>query len=275
MVNDNAPLRKVELEQMRLVLVQKLDTISKLDDEIQSLLEKDDDIAADIDSSSEYGCEVLGALAEINEALSTIETNKRNEELANTSASTVSSGARCRVKLPKLEVKKFTGKIQDWREFWDSFESSIHNNDGLSEVDKFTYLRGLVEEPAKSAISGFALTSINYAEALKVLERRYGSKVMVQRAHVNDLMNLKPVYNENDTTRLRKFFDAVETSYRGLEALGVKEETYCEIVVPNLLTKIPNSLKLTITRGRDYLEWGMKDFVDALQAEVELRNATN
>ncbi|XP_046854266.1 uncharacterized protein LOC124447403 [Xenia sp. Carnegie-2017] len=271
MVNDNAPLRKVELEQMRLVLVQKLHTISKLDDEIQSLLEKDDDIAADIDSSSEYGCEVLGALAEINEALSTIETNKRNEELANTSTSTVSSGARCRVKLPKLEVKKFSGKIQDWREFWDSFESSIHNNDGLSEVDKFTYLRGLVEEPAKSAISGFALTSINYAEALKVLERRYGSKVMVQRAHVNDLMNLKPVYNESDTTRLRKFFDAVETNYRGLEALGVKEETYCEIVVPNLLTKIPNSLKLTITRGRDYLEWGMKDFVDALQAEVELR----
>ncbi|XP_046864646.1 uncharacterized protein LOC124459170 [Xenia sp. Carnegie-2017] len=271
MVNDNAPLRKVELEQMRLVLVQKLDTISKLDDEIQSLLEKDDDIAADIDSSSEYGCEVLGALAEINEALSTIETNKRNEELANTSTSTVSSGARCRVKLPKLEVKKFSGKIQDWREFWDSFESSIHNNDGLSEVDKFTYLRGLVEEPAKSAISGFALTSINYTEALKVLERRYGSKVMVQRAHVNDLMNLKPVYNESDTTRLRKFFDAVETNYRGLEALGVKEETYCEIVVPNLLAKIPNSLKLTITRGRDYLEWGMKDFVDALQAEVELR----
>ncbi|XP_046843610.1 uncharacterized protein LOC124437676 [Xenia sp. Carnegie-2017] len=217
MLNDNAPLRKVELEQMRLVLVQKLDTISKLDDEIQSLLEKDDDIATDIDSSSKYGCEVLGALAEINEALSTIETNKRNEELANTSASTVFSGARCRVKLPKLEVKKFTGKIQDWREFWDSFKSSIHNNDGLSEVDKFTYLRGLVEEPAKSAISGFALTSINYAEALKVLERRYGSKVMVQRAHVNDLMNLKPVYSENDTTRLRKFFDALETSYRGLE----------------------------------------------------------
>ena len=88
---------------------------------------------------------------------------------------------------------------------------------------------------------------------------------MVQGAHVNDMMNIKPVYNENDTTRLRKFFDVVETNYRGLEALGVKEETYCEIVLPNLLTKIPDSLKLTITMGRDYLECDMKDFVDALQ----------
>ena len=89
---------------------------------------------------------------------------------------------------------------------------------------------------------------INYAEALKVLERRYGNKVMVQRAHANDMMNLKPVYNVNDTKRLRKFFDAVEMNYRGLEALGVKEETYCEIVVPNLLTKISDSFKLLITR---------------------------
>ena len=35
MVNGNLPVRKVELEQMRLVLVQKLETISKLDEEIQ------------------------------------------------------------------------------------------------------------------------------------------------------------------------------------------------------------------------------------------------
>ena len=40
MVNDNAPLTKVELEKMRLVLVQKLGKISKLDDEIQSLFRK-------------------------------------------------------------------------------------------------------------------------------------------------------------------------------------------------------------------------------------------
>jgi hypothetical protein len=28
-----------------------------------------------------------------------------------------------KVKLPKLEVRKFSGNIQDWREFWDSFET--------------------------------------------------------------------------------------------------------------------------------------------------------
>ena len=31
-----------------------------------------------------------------------------------------------RAKLPKLEVKKFSGKLGEWQEFWDSFESAIH-----------------------------------------------------------------------------------------------------------------------------------------------------
>ena len=43
-----------------------------------------------------------------------------------------------KARLPKLEVKKFNGRIQEWREFWDAFESSIDKNDGLSPVDKFS-----------------------------------------------------------------------------------------------------------------------------------------
>ena len=77
------------------------------------------------------------------------------------------------MKLPKLEVRKFSGKIQDWREFFDSFESAIHKNTSLSDVDKFTYLRGLVKELAKPAIARFALTSVNYLEAVDVLQRRF------------------------------------------------------------------------------------------------------
>ncbi len=91
--------------------------------------------------------------------------------------------------MPKLEVWKFSGKIQDWHEFWDSFESTIHKNESLSDIDKFTYLRGLVEEPAKSSIAGFALTAVNYSMAVEVLQQRFGNKTVVQRAHM--LMNCR------------------------------------------------------------------------------------
>ena len=105
-----------------------------------------------------------------------------------------------RAKLPKLEVRKFSGKIGEWQEFWDSFESAIHLNDGLSNVDnKFSYLRSLLMEPARSAIGGFALTSANYESAIELLKKRYGKKIAVQRALVNELLNARPVFNEGDT----------------------------------------------------------------------------
>ena len=89
--------------------------------------------------------------------------------------------------LPKLELRKFNGKICEWQEFWDGFSSSIDNNEQLSDVDKFAYLRGLLEEPAKSTIAGFSLTEANYKSAVELVKKRFDKKSAVQRAHVNEL----------------------------------------------------------------------------------------
>jgi len=37
--------------------------------------------------------------------------------------------------LPKLELQKFSGKILQWQEFWDGFQSAVHNDESLSKVD--------------------------------------------------------------------------------------------------------------------------------------------
>ena len=47
--------------------------------------------------------------------------------------------------------------------------------------------------------------------------------------------------------RLRDLYDFVETKYRALQALIIDERTYSEIVVPMLLERIPDSIRLTIT----------------------------
>ena len=41
-----------------------------------------------------------------------------------------------------------------WSAFWDSFNSAIHTNDQLSEIDEFNYLRSLLEGAAYDAIAG-------------------------------------------------------------------------------------------------------------------------
>ena len=46
-------------------------------------------------------------------------------------------------KLPKLIPRRFDGDPKMWLEFWDSFEGSIHNNEGLSDRDKLDHLKGI------------------------------------------------------------------------------------------------------------------------------------
>ena len=58
-----------------------------------------------------------------------------------------------RVRLPKLELKRFNGELTAWTPFWDSFGLAVHNSTELSAVDKFNYLRSLLE-PAAAAIAG-------------------------------------------------------------------------------------------------------------------------
>ena len=60
--------------------------------------------------------------------------------------------------------------------FWDSFESAIDRNTGLSEIDKFNYLKSLLEKSATETISGLTLTADNYKEAIYILKKRFGNK---------------------------------------------------------------------------------------------------
>ena len=110
--------------------------------------------------------------------------------------------------------------------FWDAYEGAIHKNEKLSDVDKFAYLRGLLEEPARSTVAGFALTSSNYNDAIELLKRRFGKDEKIQRAHINELLNLKPVFKTREIMKLRRLYDTVEKHHRGLKAFGLDEATY-------------------------------------------------
>ena len=92
-----------------------------------------------------------------------------------TAGSTENSGGndqqRVRVKLPKLEMHKFTGQVEDWQEFWDSFRSAVHGDLGIAKINKFKYLRSYLEEPARRVNAGLTLTDADYDAAAEILEK--------------------------------------------------------------------------------------------------------
>ena len=70
---------------------------------------------------------------------------------------------------------------------------------------------------------------------------------------------------------MRGMYDFAETKYRALEALGVDQSTYSAIVVPSLLEKMPEQLRLTIRRGQNLHDWNLEEPLEALEREIELR----
>lgn len=132
--------------------------IAKSDAEgVESRLEKE------IESSDCTQAEYSEVVMRMEEAMSQydpppppISNQQSAPPMQDSSTPALTQQSKVKAKLPKLEVKKFSGRIQDWQEFWDSLQSSIHLNKSLSAVDKFSYLKCLVQEPPRSTIGGCA-----------------------------------------------------------------------------------------------------------------------
>ena len=267
-----------ELEEERIDL-------KELHNEILELLcdEADNDVIDnERDEASNYNEKITTALIRIEEALENGRTEQR-EQSVSTSGGNIepvpsrgsAAGKGVNVRLPKLELTKFGGQIHRWQEFWDGYSSAVHENENLAKADKFKYLKSLLEEPAKSVVAGLPLTSNNYETAVKLLKDRYGDPVIIQRAHINQLAYLPPVFSDKNLKRLRELHDQIETHYRGLEALHVDQITYSTIVVPMLMEKIPDGVKFNMIRGTEkkQINWGIEDLLEALAKELEVRES--
>ena len=152
------------------------------------------------------------------------------------------------MKLPKLSLPHFSGNVTKWTTFWDLFESAVHNNDDLTDVDKFNYLRSLLERTAYEAISGLTLSSANHREAIDVLHKWFGNKQLIISKHMETLLGIEAVTSEQDVKGLRRLHDDVESHIQGLKSLGVAPELYGALLSPVLLNKLPPELRFIISR---------------------------
>lgn len=66
-------------------------------------------------------------------------------------------------------MPSFAGDKTKWIEFWDSFKCVVYENEKISNVEKFSYLKGKFCGEAISAISVLSLTNKNYQVAIEIL----------------------------------------------------------------------------------------------------------
>ena len=118
---------------------------------------------------------------------------------------TVSSSSK--VKLPKISLPRFDGDPVMWTTFWDSYQSTIHSNTGISDIDKFNYLRSLLDHAALDAIAGLTVSTTNYQQAVEILTKRFGNKQVIISKHMDALMTLEAVTSDRNLKDLRQIYD--------------------------------------------------------------------
>ena len=132
-------------------------------------------------------------------------------------------------RLPKLTLPTFGGNPLQFQTFWDSFEAAVHNNDNLTGVQKFHYLRAQLLGDASHVIDNFPLTDLNYHHSVALLKERFGQPYKLVNAHMDALMGLpKPV---NNLASLQVFHDKLESHMRALQWLGKSPDTYCAMLI--------------------------------------------
>ena len=84
------------------------------------------------------------------------------------------------MKLPRTDLRKFSGDVLDWPEFWDIFRVAMHDKIDIPPVQKFVYVKSLLTGEAARYVANFKIEEANYELAVERLQSRYG-KDGVQR----------------------------------------------------------------------------------------------
>ena len=198
-------------------LGEKLELLKRLEEEILQI-SPTDAIKGEILEADETNAKITTIISDCRRLVTITEARREDPETRDTPPTpasviadsvsdpaevpaTPSSGSARTIvkpKLPKLVIHKFNGEITKFRTFWDSFSSAIHTNTELSPIDKFNYLKSLLEGPASQAIQGLSLSAINYQAAVEILQDHFGKTQQIISSHMDNLLKIPPCNDQGD-----------------------------------------------------------------------------
>ena len=173
-----------------------------------------------------------------------------------------------KVNLPKLQIPKFSGDVMQWTEFFDMFKSSVHDHQGLSDVQKFTFLRDQLSD-TQDTMSGLQLTGSNYSTAMSLLISRFGDKQIIINAHHVALMDLQSASPKSKS--LRTLYDSMEIHLRSLSALG--QDTTQLVFVPVITNKLPKAVMMQLEMNNGGATWTVQGLRAALCKYISAQEA--
>ena len=277
----------VRIKRLQSSLEEKLELLKQLDEEILQA-SPTEAIEGEIVEADETNTKIATVISECRRLVIVTEMRREDTErratppapvvtesgLVPAPPSNVSTRTIVKPKLLKLMIPKFNGEITKFRTFWDSFNSAIHTNTELSPINKFNYLKLLLEGPALQAIQGLSLSLANYEAAVEILQDCFGKTQQIILSHMDNLLKIPPC-NDDKASHLRSIYDKIYANIRGLESLGVNKDQYGRFLIPIIMSKLPPKVHLQIACVSVKEVWEVEELMNVIKGEVEAREISD
>ena len=90
---------------------------------------------------------------------------------------------------------------------------------------------------------------------------------------MSKLLQLEKVLNSKNVKELRNLYDRVESHIRSLLTAGIPQENYGPLLIPIVLEKLPDDIKLELSRKLGTDKWKIDEFLEILKEEITARES--
>ena len=118
------------------------------------------------------------------------------------------------LKLPRIELLKFSGKYSEWTAFAEFFVAAVHDKSSLSDCQKMQYLKTSLRDEALKTISSLPLINANYKTACDMLVMCYDNKGAKVRSHIHAICTAEKLKPDCDSKNIRRLITTVQENYR-------------------------------------------------------------
>lgn len=235
-------VEKLDVIRSRLKNVEEINnTFNTLQGQIEETC-KEENLNEEYAERERFETKYHTVVSKLNRILLNATENKITKE-ENTLNSSISQNLENHIKLPVINLPKFNGAYTDWLEFKEIFQSLIHANSGISQVQKFHYLRASLGGSAAKAIQKPNLSSDSYDIVWESLCARYDNNDILIHEHIKAIFDLQTT-TSHDSKGFRNMIDELNKHLKYLSKLGNSEDQKNALLIYILTSKFDkNSLK--------------------------------
>jgi len=108
---------------------------------------------------------------------------------------------------------------------------------------------------------------------VEILEQRFGRLQQIISAHMDEILKIQPCSSDQPSL-LQFLYDKLSVHVRGLSSLGVTAQEYGSLLIPIIMSKLPNEIRLEIARKSTTDVWKISELLETIKGEIEAREAS-